>query len=64
MPEKLNATEFFKKAIENKVAYVPGTHFYPAGGHHNTLRLNFTMVSDEKIEKGMKILGDMLKAEL
>ena len=64
LPEKLNATELFKEGVDNKVAYVPGTHFYAGGGHHNTLRLNFTMVSEEKIEKGMKILGEMFKKHL
>ncbi len=57
LPEKYNTTELFKKAVETKVAYVPGTHFYANGGHHNTLRLNFTMVDEDKIEKGMEILG-------
>jgi 2-aminoadipate transaminase len=64
LPEQLNATELFSEAVRNKVAYVPGTHFYPDGGHHNTLRLNFTMVSEEKIEKGMKVLGEMFKKQI
>lgn len=64
LPEGLNATELFKEAVEKKVAYVPGTHFYAEGGHHNTLRLNFTMVNEEKIEKGMKVLGELFKKNL
>ena len=59
LPENINATEMFSEAVKRKVAYVPGTHFYADGGHDNTLRLNFTMVSEDKIKKGMKILGDM-----
>jgi 2-aminoadipate transaminase len=64
LSKKLNATELFKKAVEKKVAYVPGTHFYAGGGHHNTLRLNFTMVDEEKIEQGIKELSNLLKQEL
>ncbi len=59
LPEKLDAEALFKEAVEAGVAYVPGTHFYANGGHKNTLRLNFTMVSEEKIEKGMKTLGEL-----
>jgi len=57
LPEEYNCTELFKTAVETGVAYVPGTHFYAHGGHHNTLRLNFTMVSEEKIIEGMARLG-------
>jgi len=57
LPEEYNCTELFKTAVEAGVAYVPGTHFYAHGGHHNTLRLNFTMVSEEKIREGMARLG-------
>lgn len=53
MPEGFNATELFQKAVEANVAYVPGTHFYPYGGHHNTLRLNFSNSTPEQIKEGM-----------
>ena len=53
MPETFNATELFDKAVENGVAYVPGTFFYPDGGHHNTLRLNFSNSTLEQIHEGM-----------
>ena len=61
LPEQYNATEAFKTAVEKKVAYVPGTHFYAEGGHHNTLRLNFTMVDEDKIVKGMETLGTVFR---
>ena len=56
MPEGFNATKLFDKAVENGVAYVPGTFFYPDGGHHNTLRLNFSGSTLEQIKEGMGIL--------
>ncbi len=59
LPGGINATELFQEGVNRKVAYVPGTHFYAEGGHHNTLRLNFTMVEDDRIEKGMKTLGEL-----
>ena len=59
LPDGLDATALFQKAVEKKVAYVPGTHFYAHGGHHNTLRLNYTMADEAQIEKGMQLLGEL-----
>lgn len=56
LPEEINATQLLTKAVENGVAYVPGTYFYPDGGHHNTFRLNFSAATAEKIEEGMEKL--------
>ncbi len=56
LPEGTDATQVFKRAVTNKVAFVPGTHFYAGGGHLNTLRLNFSMSSVEQIEEGVRRL--------
>jgi len=61
MPENFNATEIFQKAVEANVAYVPGTHFYPYGGHHNTLRLNFSNSTPEQIKEGMAKLRKLFE---
>lgn len=61
LPEGMNALEKLNRAIEKNVAYVPGTHFYPAGGHENTLRLNFSMQEAENIRVGMRALGEALR---
>ena len=60
LPEKLNALLLLQKAIERKVAYVPGTHFCVGGGHENTLRLNFSNSSVEQIDQGMTILRELV----
>jgi hypothetical protein len=38
-------------------AYVPGRAFHATGGGENTLRLNFSMPSVERIEAGIARLG-------
>ena len=43
------------------MAFVPGVHFYPEGGHENTLRLNFSMQEPEAIREGMARLGEALR---
>ena len=64
MPQGFNATEVFKEAVERGVAYVPGTHFYPEGGHHNTLRLNFSNSTLPQITEGMGILRKLFAEKL
>ena len=58
LDERLNATELLSRAVEKNVAYVPGTHFYPDGGHENTFRLNFSKASPEEIRRGMRLLEE------
>jgi len=64
LPEGVNATKMLEKAVARKVAYVPGTHFYPEGGHENTLRLNFSNSTIEQIHKGMKVLRELAEEEI
>ncbi len=64
LPEACNTTEMFPAAVANKVAYVPGESFFPNGDGQNTMRLNFSYSSPEKINEGIARLGLMLKQEL
>ncbi len=61
LPEGLSAVEVFKKAIEKKVAFVPGDPFYVNRRDVNTLRLNYSSVDEETIRTGIRRLGDVLK---
>jgi 2-aminoadipate transaminase len=63
-PEKIDTRELLKKAIEHKVAFVPGSPFFPHGGGHNTMRLNFSNANPERIKEGIKRLGITLKDAL
>lgn len=62
LPEGEDVAKLFKLSCERGVAFVPGTPFYPDGGHENTMRLNFSNASVENINKGMRILQDCLTA--
>ncbi|HPF86966.1 MAG TPA: PLP-dependent aminotransferase family protein [Candidatus Limiplasma sp.] len=61
LPEGENATERFQQAVERGVAFVPGTYFYPNGGHDNTFRLNFSNSTPEQIKTGMGILRKLFE---
>ena len=64
LPEYMDATQILKPAIAEKVAFVPGTSFHPNGGGKNTMRLNFSMPTPEKITIGMERLGRVIKVYL
>ncbi|NLB71960.1 MAG: PLP-dependent aminotransferase family protein [Chloroflexi bacterium] len=61
LPESCNSLDLFPKAVEEKVAYVPGTPFYPNDGPTNTMRLNFSAADPEKITEGVRRLSVMIK---
>ncbi len=61
LPEGKNATELLNEAVKQGVAYVPGTHFFEGGGHHNTFRLNFSNADVDTIQRGMKILKHVIE---
>jgi len=64
LPEGIDSGKLLAKAVERNVAFVPGAPFYAANPRVNTLRLSFVTVPGEKIDQGVKVLGELLKAEI
>jgi 2-aminoadipate transaminase len=64
LPNGVNAEEIFKKAVAQKVAFVPGWSFHATGGGENTMRLNFSNQNPERIQEGIARLGKVLYDEL
>ncbi|HEY7282884.1 MAG TPA: PLP-dependent aminotransferase family protein [Actinomycetota bacterium] len=48
------------EAVERKVAYVPGTAFYPDGRGRDRMRLSFCYPPEESIREGIRRLGHLL----
>ncbi|MDZ4160188.1 MAG: aminotransferase, partial [Anaerolineaceae bacterium] len=63
-PELINTTEMLKDAVEARVAYVPGEYFYPCEGGTNTMRLNFSNATPERINEGIARLGRIVRQKL
>lgn len=61
LPQGINARDILQKCLEKNVAFVPGGSFFPNGGHENTFRINFSNMSEDKIEEGLNRLGAVLK---
>ena len=57
LPEGIDCEELIKEAIEQKVAFVPGTAFYADGSGHDSLRLTFATCPSDMIDEGIKRLG-------
>ena len=64
LPKGFDAVAFYDKALTAGVAYVAGEFFHPDRRGKNTMRLNFSFMSPEKIEAGVKVLAQLLKEEL
>jgi 2-aminoadipate transaminase len=64
IPDFLNTKEILADAVRNKVAYVPGTGFYADGRGTDSARIAFCTESRENIEKGIKILAEIIKDKI
>ena len=64
LPDGFDAVAFYDKALAAGVAYVAGEFFHPDRSGKNTMRLNFSFMSPEKIEAGVKVLAGLLQDEL
>ena len=54
LPVGISAREVLVRSLEKKIAFVPGGSFYPNGNKENTLRINYSNMPEDKIEKGLK----------
>ena len=61
LPEQLDTRELFDLAIKENVAFVIGEAFHSDGSGKNTMRLNFSFASDEKIREGVRRLAAAIR---
>ena len=64
MPEGFDAVKFYDTALDAEVAYVAGEFFHPDGSGKNTMRMNFSFMTEEKITEGVQLLARLLRAEI
>lgn len=61
LPESVDMNDFCKKAIERKVCVVPGNAFLTDEKEQSScFRINFSTPTNEQLEKGIKILGELI----
>lgn len=61
LPEEVDATALLEEALENNVAYMPGSAFYHDGSGHNTLRLSYTLANERQMNEGIATLGRIFR---
>ena len=61
LPEGCSSLKLFDKAIKKNVAFVPGDPFYVNLHDVNTLRLNYTNATEDRITEGIKRLSEAMK---
>ena len=64
MPDGFDAVKFYDTALDAGVAYVAGEFFHPDRSGKNTMRLNFSFMSPERITEGIRLLADLLRCEI
>ena len=62
LPKQYDTRELFDLAIKENVAFVIGEAFHCDGSGKNTMRLNFSFASDEKIVEGVKRLANAIRS--
>jgi DNA-binding transcriptional MocR family regulator len=63
LPGYFDSANLLAAAVERKVAYVPGTAFYPDGRGRDRMRLAFCYPTEDRIREGVRRLGELLSDE-
>lgn len=64
LPAPIDTGALLPRAINARVAYVPGRGFYADGGGTQEMRLNFSYASSDRIREGIRRLGKLISEEL
>lgn len=64
LPEGVDSKAMLPRAVEDLVAYVPGTAFYYDGRGRDHIRLSFCYPPEETIREGVRRLGSVLRKEM
>lgn len=64
LPEHVSARELLDICLTKKIAFVPGGSFFPNSIKENTFRINFSNMSDDRIVKGLKTIGEILHTSI
>lgn len=65
LPDEIDMTKFCKEAVLRKVCVVPGNAFLTDENEQcHSFRINFSTPTNEQLEKGIKILGELAKEML
>ena len=59
LPNGISSVDLYRRALDRGVAICPGDPFYETQRNVSSFRVNYSNSTDEAIEKGIKILGEV-----
>lgn len=62
LPEGIDTVSSYDYFLSRKLAYVSGAFFHTDGSGRDTMRLNFSFMSEEKIVEGIERLASILRS--
>ncbi len=60
----VDTTELAQRALDDGIAFVPGSPFYVDGGGRKNIRLSFSRATDDEIDEGLRRLGALITRAL
>jgi 2-aminoadipate transaminase len=61
LPDYIDTTDLLARALEERVAFVPGRAAYVDGRGGSSMRLNFSGVSERDIYEGIRRIGEVVR---
>jgi 2-aminoadipate transaminase len=64
LPDYIDTTDLLARALEERVAFVPGRAAYVDGRGASSMRLNFSGVSEREIHDGIRRIGEVVHEQV
>ena len=64
LPDYIDTGDLLAKALRENVAFVPGTAAFIDGRGSNSMRLNFSGVTEDEIREGIKRIGEVIREQV
>jgi 2-aminoadipate transaminase len=64
LPDYIDTTDLLARALEERVAFVPGRAAYADGRGGSSMRLNFSGVGENDIREGIRRIGEVVREQV
>ncbi len=64
LPPYIDTTDLLARALEDRVAFVPGRAAYVDGRGGSSMRLNFSGVDEDDIREGVRRIGEVVREQV